>query len=317
LEFKDFSRVPEQSRLHRFITASYNMSLLASDKIFCRDKQVKKFVWGSLMSLGRLDLDSYRRDKNFSDIIEEAPFGVDKEKPKSRRSVYRGKLGNIGKNDTILLWNGGVWNWNDAETLVAAMERLKKERIKLVFQGFRHPGKYQKISEEARRALAVAKRTGLKDKNIFFSDEWVPYDRRSDFLLESDIGVVSSPDIPEASMFFKTRIYDHFWAELPTILNDCEAFADIIGERQLGLVAKTGDPGDWARKIKELARDKRLRSQIKKNIRSYKKEITWDKTLEPVKRFADEAKRFSKKREENELTEKNIKLNKNIINDHL
>jgi len=44
-------------------------------------------------------------------------------------------------------------------------------------------------------------------------------------------GIVTSPDIPEANLFFKTRIYDYLWAELPIILYDCEAFASLVQEK--------------------------------------------------------------------------------------
>ncbi len=316
LEFKDFKKKKDQVDLHRFITASYNLSLLFSDKIFCRDSSIRNLVLGSLISLGRLNLENYLEDKKFRNLIEEAPFGIENKKPDSVKNIYRGVYKNIKEDDFILLWNGGVWNWNDGETLIRAMEKLKKERIKLIFQGFKHPGKGKKISWKAKKCLDLAKKLGLEGENVFFTQEWVPYEQRSDFLLESDVGVVSSPDIPEANLFFKTRVYDYFWAELPVILNDCEAFAETIKTKKLGLISKTGDVEDWARNIRTLRRNKGLRQEIKSNIRKYKKEIKWEKTLKPIQEFAQDPQKVQdKKGFSNPLLKKIIDSNIDVVKD--
>lgn len=310
LEFKDFKKEGEQKNLHQFISASYNMSLLLSDKIFCRDEGVRRIVLGSLISLGRLNLDNYKNDKSFTSLIEVAPFGLEKDKPKKGPALYRNLYPGIDKDDFILLWNGGIWNWNDGLTLIKAMAKLKNKKIKLIFQGFKHPGKGKELSRAAQESLDLANNLGLNGKNVFFMDKWIPYRERGRFLLESDAGIISSPNIPEANFFFKTRIYDYFWSELPIILNDCEAFAPLVSEKELGLIVKTGDANDLAKKIIILSKDKNLYQKIKKNIREFKKEISWEKTLTPVKNFAKNPQALKDKKDlKNKLIQKNIILN--------
>lgn len=285
LEFKDFKEKEEQIKLHRFISSSYNLSLLLSDKIFCRDENIRKLVLGSLISLGRVNLENYQKDKSFKRLVEAAPFGVEKAVAKKHNILYRGIIPGINKDDFILLWNGGIWNWNDGETLVKVMFKLKKENIKLVFQGFKHPGKGQSLSQAATKCFNLAKKLKLKDKNIFFLDTWVPYDRREDFLLEADLGIVSSPDIPEANLFLKTRIYDHLWAELPTVLNGCEAFAEVIYKNNLGLISQAKNVDSWVKNILLLKNNPRLLKEIKNNIKKYKQNIYWSETLKPISDF--------------------------------
>ena len=314
LEFQDFPERKRQKDLHQFITASYNLSLLVSDKIFCRDEQIKTFLWGSLTSLGRVNLDNYYKHKKLENMIESAPFGLESTKPKHTHDVYRGRFKNIDHKDLVLIWNGGVWNWNDGTTLMEAMKKLKKEKVKLVFQGFKHPDKDQGLSQEAKRTWRAAKEKDVVGNNVFFSEEWIPYHQRGNYLTECDIGVVSSPDIPEANLFFKTRIYDYLWAELPIILNDCEAFAPTVRDKGLGLVARTGDAKDWADKIAKLKKDKKLRDRIKKNIRDHKKELTWTKTLKPVEKYLEKPSRLGDKNDaDNLLIQKNIEINKKTI----
>lgn len=314
LEFKDYKSPAEQAKLHRFITASYNLSLLLSDKIFCRDEGVRKLVLGSLISLGRVNLDNYQKDSGLHNLVEAAPFGVDSQKLPKIKGSYWQKYAGIKPGDFILVWNGGIWNWNDGETLVRAMSLLKKYRIKLVFQGFKHPEPGQKSSVKAEKTLALAERLRLINKNVFFIDDWVPYNERYHFLGNSDAGIVCSPDIPEANLFFKTRVYDYLWAELPVILGDCEAFAPLIKTHGLGLIAKTGASSDWAKQILLLSRDINLRRQIRKNIKKYKQTIGWEKTLSPVKAFAmHPAAAADRLAANNHLAEASIRLSRDIV----
>ncbi len=314
LEFKDFGNNNKQHQLHEFISASYNLSLLLSDKIFCRDEQIKKLVFGSLISLGRFNLSNYNLNKKLEKLIEVAGFGIDNSSFSKKRGFYRGVLKGINNNSFILNWNGGIWNWNDAETLIKAMYILRNKNIKLVFQGCKNPSGNDNISQEAQKAYNLAKKLKLKNKNIFFVDTWVPHNERSGFLLESDVGLVSSPDIPEANLFFKTRIYDYLWTELPVILNDCEAFASLVKKKSLGLISKTGDAKSWARNIEILSEDAGMIRQIKFNIREYKKDILWSKTLKPLSCFLKNPYNLKDKYDKkNSLILKNIKLNKDII----
>lgn len=314
LEFQDFAGRYDQKKLHEFITSSFNLSLLVSDKIFCRDERIKTFLWGALTSLGRINLDNYIHDKKLYNIIESAPFGIESKPPKHTHDIYRGKYDGIGKQDLLLIWNGGVWNWNDGETLIKAMKKLRDSNIKLIFQGFVHPDKEQEMSQEAKRTLKLARQQGVENENVFFPKDWIPFHQRGNYLTECDVGVVSSPDIPEANLFLKTRIYDYLWAELPIILNDSEAFASLVEENGLGLVARTGDVSDWAEKIRRLKKDTHLRKGIIKNIKNYKRELTWTKTLKPVERYLEDLKKIKDKHnKENELLQWHIKVNKGRV----
>ncbi|MDA3802282.1 MAG: glycosyltransferase [Patescibacteria group bacterium] len=314
LEFKDFKSASKQKNLHKYISSSYNLSLLVSDKIYCRDEGVRKIVLGSLISLFRASLKNYLEDKQFANLLEVAPFGIENKKIKksNKENLYRGQYKNITDNDFILLWNGGIWNWNDGETLIEAMKILKKDNIKLVFQGFIHPGKGKSLSYEARKTFNLAKKYNLVNKSVFFIDKWVPYQERNRYLLESNAGIITSPDITEANFFFKTRIYDYFYAKLPTILFDCEAFADTVKDRGLGLVARTSDANDLALKIKKLAKSNKLQKEIEKNIKNYQKEIYWDNTLLPVYNFAKHPRKLKKEKENEKVVYNLIEINRKI-----
>jgi glycosyltransferase involved in cell wall biosynthesis len=288
LEFSDFNNINKQRKLHEYITASYNLSLLLSDKIFCRNERVRNLVLGSLVSLNRIDLKNYQEDKTLKNIVEVAPFGIEARSPKHKKDIYRGVIKGIDKNDFLLIWNGGVWNWNDGKTLVETMkiirDKYKKKNIKLILQGFKHPAENQKLSHEAKKTLKLIKKYKLENKNIFVTP-WLPFKERENYLTECDAGIVTAPNIPEANLFLKTRIYDYLWAQLPVILGDNEAFASFIAQMKLGLVAKCASVEDFAEKIIELESNKNLQASIIGNIKQVKKELSWKKTLKNLEKY--------------------------------
>lgn len=309
LEFKDAIDFQKQNRLHQYITVSYNLSLLLSDKVFCRDEEAKKLILGSLLSLGRINLKNYEENKQLKNIIEAVPFGIETSSPRHTRDIYRGKLAGIGRDDFLLIWNGGIWNWNDGENLIRAMDLLKERNIRLIFQGFRHPDKNQLLSLEAQKTLSLVEKLNLRDKNVFFVDQWIAHEERGNYLTEADVGVVTSPNIPEANFFLKTRVYDYLWAELPVILNDSEAFAKVVLDNNLGLVAKTGDYQDLAEKILKLYQDRNLPRQIRQSIKRFKQGISWEKTLVPIEKYLEKPESLEDKYDRNNLLlRENIKL---------
>lgn len=281
LEFKDFKSLKRQNELHKFIVTSYNTSLKLSDKIFCRDEHARDIVLGSLISLGKANLKNYQSKRNFHNLIEVAPFGIDNNRPKHKKNIYRGILPGINQRDFLLIWNGGVWNWNDGVELVELMKNIwaKDKKIKLIMQGFHNPDKI--YSEEAKKTFALAKKYKLTGKNIFFPANWIPFHERGNYLTESDMGIVTSPDIPESNYFIKTRFYDYLWAELPITLPGHEAFAGEVRKNNLGLIL-SGNKKQDAVNIIRFSRNKKLQANIKKNIRRYKKNMTWEKGLKPI-----------------------------------
>lgn len=317
MEFCDYKDANKQRKLHEFISSSYNLQLLLSDKIFCRDHEVRKLIIGSLLSLGRIDLNNYYEDRTLNSLIEAAPFGIEDREPRHKKNIYRGIINGIEKNDFLLLSSGGVWNWNDGETLVKTMrlldDKYKLNNIKLILQGFRHPDKNQKSSLEAEKTLSLAKKHGLLGKNIFLTD-WVPFLERESYLTECDAGIVTSPDIPEANFFLKTRIYDYLWAELPVLLGDNEAFAGVVMKNRLGLITKCGQADDWAKNIVYLYKNKKVQKQIKTNIKKIKKEMTWKKTLKPIEIFLKNPKKDKNLIKcDRKLLINNIKHNSEIV----
>jgi len=303
LEFRDVPSREEQDRKQRLIVDAYNRTLLYSDKVFCRSEKARDFILGSLAALGRANIYNYGKERNFRNIAEVAPFGIPQTSPHHTKNIYRGVISGVGKNDFLLLWNGGVWNWNDATGLVEIMNYIRRrdKKIKLIFQGFHNPQSKYALSAEAKKARRLAEKRSLINNNIFITSEWINYDERGNYLTEVDAGITLSPNIPEANFFIKTRYYDYIWAGKPIILNEFEAFAPEVKNKGLGLVL-TGDYRQMAEDIIRFSRNKKSLAKIRKNLLAYKKGRDWRSNLGPVVDFCQSARHSADRR----LAKRNI-----------
>ena len=69
---------------------------------------------------------------------------------------------------------------------------------------------------------------------MHFNPGWVPYDEREAYLVEADLGVCAHHDHLEARFSFRTRVLDHFWAGLPSVLTGGDAMGELVERRGLG-----------------------------------------------------------------------------------
>ena len=143
----------------------------------------------------------------------------------------------------MLLWAGGVWRWLDAITPIRAVERLRSggRRVHLVFLGIGRPQLKGGTCRAAptRPSRSRAER-GLEGTCVHFNRGWVPYAEREAYLLESDIGVCAHHDHLEARFSFRTRVLDHFWAGLPSVVSGGDAIGDLVDRRGLGRAVAPG-----------------------------------------------------------------------------
>ena len=73
-----------------------------------------------------------------------------------------------------------------------------------------------------------------------------PTSEREAYLLESDIGVCAHHDHLEARFSFRTRVLDHFWAGLPSVVSEGDAIGDLVDRRGLGRAVAPEDAEGFA-----------------------------------------------------------------------
>jgi hypothetical protein len=141
------------------------------------------------------------------------------------------------------------------------------------------------------RTKTLAERLGLVDSHVFFNEDWVDYEERQNFLLESDVGVSIHLDHVETAFSFRTRILDYLWASLPVVASDGDSFADLITRHDLGLVVPPNDVDALEDALYTILTDDERRAKCKAAIDEIVPSFYWSKALEPVLEFCKHPRR--------------------------
>ena len=251
--------------------------------LFSNRRQLDFWV-GYVFGSGIINVSNYLKRNLFERFVI-APMGIDeKQELIHTKNVMRDSIKGIEKNDQILLWTGGIWNWFDAQTLIKAMEEISKVRsdIKLVFFGTKHPNPDVPAMQEASAALSLATELKLLNKNVFIHEGWVPYEDRINYLLEADVAINTTKDTIESEFAHRTRVLDHILANLPTVATSGDFLSDdIIIRDDIGIVVPPHNVKELVKAILSSVEPKR-NSQLRENISKIRHQYDWSQTLSPL-----------------------------------
>lgn len=272
-------------------TAVLNQQLARGDFFLCASERQRLFWLGQLAALGRLNPLTYENDPDLTGLIDIAPFGLSRTSPVHEHQVLKGVVDGINREDKLLIWSGGLYNWFDPQTLIRAVGivALIRPEVKLFFQGTKHP--HPGVPEMAivQQSRELASELNLVDKNVFFNTSWVDFDDRQNYLLEADLGVSTHHSHLETTFSFRTRILDYLWAGLPMVVTEGDHFADLIQEKNLGVVVKDKDPEALASALMKVLFDQEFRELCLNNVSQVRQEYFWDLALSPLVEFVNKA----------------------------
>jgi glycosyltransferase involved in cell wall biosynthesis len=261
------------------------------DFFLCASEKQRDYWLGALSTAGRVNPYTHGEDRLLRRLIDVAPFGIDPSPPRhSGKAAAKGVLPGIGKDDRLLIWGGGVYNWFDPLSLLRAWPRVL-ERVpnaRLLFMGVQHPNPDVPAMAIASRAIQLSEELGLRDKSVHFNMEWVPYERRQDFLLESEIGVSMHFEHVETAFSFRTRILDYIWAGIPIVATEGDEFARWIQNQGTGRVARYEDPGSIAEAITELLTERDAYTACSKALESARSPFVWEEALRPLVHYCSQ-----------------------------
>jgi glycosyltransferase involved in cell wall biosynthesis len=261
--------------------------LAAGDFFLCATERQRDLYLGALMLAGRLTPELIDADSQARALIDVVPFGLESSSPVKQAPALRGVLPGIGADDPLLLWTGGLWDWLDPLTLIEAMPRLVAHHAatRLVFLAGQHPGNIVTM-RMPQRARDLARRLDLLDRHVFFYDEWVPYERRADFLLEATIAVsLHSDHLETAYAAVRSRFLDHLWAGLTSVVSDGDAAAELVRQRGLGRVVAPGDVAGVVQAVDDLLADDSGRNTCGARALAQASVFAWERVLQPLMRF--------------------------------
>lgn len=274
---------------HQSICRQFEFSFRMADGVICANERQKDLWMGLMLGLGKLTPQLYDQCPSLESLLGIVPFGLSSKQPQKTGPGLREKF-NIPHNHTVLLWGGGIWNWFDPLTLINAIGKISKTRkdIHLVFMGIKHPNEAIPEMEMCRSAIKLSKDLDLFDKQVHINFGWTPYEERQNFLIDSDIGVSNHFEHLETRYSFRTRVLDYLWAELPMIVTEGDAFAEMIGAKNLGLVVPYCDVDALAKAIIHLSDNPEKRIAMKWNISEVRSDFYWTSVTKPLESMIEQ-----------------------------
>jgi glycosyltransferase involved in cell wall biosynthesis len=288
---ESFRHAPAAQRVTRqqADVALLQTQLHAADFIACATERQRDMYIGALLASGRITPARADVDPQLRKLIDVVPFGLPHTPPVRNEPALRGVIPGISEQEPLLLWTGGLWDWLDPQTLVEAMALVAQQRpdARLVFLAGRHPGDVpaMRAPDETR---ARAAQLGLLGKNVLFYEDWLPYERRADALLEADIAVsLHRAHLETTYAAVRSRFLDHLWAGLPSVISVGDAAAELVERHCLGHVVAVGDAPAVAAALLALLNDANERRACSERARELGATMTWERALAPLAQFCE------------------------------
>jgi glycosyltransferase involved in cell wall biosynthesis len=260
-------------------------ALRTGHHFMCASETQRDLWLGALLAARAIAPARYDADPTLRSLVDLVPFGVPAERPRPAPGTGpRGRL--VPPDAELVLWNGGIWRWLDAEGAIRAVARLapQRPRLRLVFMGrSSHPA----ARAAAERARAVAANLGMLGDRVIFHEEWVAYAERAEWLADADCAISAHVDHLESRFAFRTRILDCFWAGLPVACTAGDDLADQVERDGLGAVAPSGDTAALADALGVVL--DRGRAAYADALARAAADATWPLAAEPLIRWVTDA----------------------------
>jgi glycosyltransferase involved in cell wall biosynthesis len=265
-------------------TSVQKFSFELADYIICASEKQRDFWLGALVNHNCIKSHHYDADPSLRQYIDVVPFGLASKGILQKNGPGPREIFGLKPTDKIVLWGGSISNWFDPITLIKAFERLAPSRpdIKLVFMGVVHPNPKIPKMEIGEQAMKLAEEKGLLNNTVFFNQKWYPYNQRHNFLQEASIGISIHPLHLETRFSFRTRILDYIWAKLPIITTEGDVFADLVNEKELGIVVPYYDDHAIANAILEVVDNPTLSQKCQQNLTKLQITYNWNEVLKPL-----------------------------------
>ena len=278
----------------------FNHYFAYADHFLCASEKQRDFYLGALSTFNRITPKNYQTI--LENVISVVPFGFPELPPVVKEGVLRNQKYGITQNDFVMIWGGGVWDWFDPLTPIRAVAKLVEQGnlVKLFFMGTVSPVDGLPDNHMLFQAKQLAKDLGVFNKHVIFNEDWVPYQERGAYLLESNVGVSSHFDHLETRFAFRTRILDYLWASLPMIVTQGDEFANLIEQKKLGYITNFESVEDWVHAIEQL-QNKQNYHQTKTNISQMRESFTWENVIQPLKNFCSNPQKTAHQQHEEVL----------------
>lgn len=262
--------------------ATWVLQLSAGDFFLCSSAEQRLFYLGFLTALGRVNPERLASDPTLEGLVGVVPFGVEPELP-----LHRPLLGERRSGERRLLF-GGLYDWYDPFTALAALERLPDVDVTLLV--VRNPNPAGTPQALFARVEEHCRRRGWWGSRVLALD-WVPAGRRFDLLREVDALVATHVPGLETDLAMRTRFLDALVAGCPAVSSAGGAVARLLAERDAGWVVPPRDPGALAGALAEVLGGGPAVERRRARGLELARELSWERVLSPLAAFLAEPRR--------------------------
>ena len=200
------------------------------DFFFCASERQRDYWIGMLAGRGRVTSAAYRADPDLRQLIDVVPFGIPGEPPAAqragrarRRRRHRRRRSAAGLERRALgLVRARAVHPRDRLRAPRGAERAR------VLHGRPRP-RAEELSREARDAIALAERLGLRDTHVFFND-WTPYDVRQNVYLDATAAVELPSRAPRDALLVPHAHPRLHRSSVPTCCSEGDVLGDLVLE---------------------------------------------------------------------------------------
>lgn len=245
--------------------------LRRGDIFLCASETQKKFYRGVLSGLGRINPATYGED-----TILVVPYGIYEDEPVPTEKPITKLLGNTRKDAKKILWFGGIYPWFDLRTLVDAVQ-LVNEHVpaELIIVGAKNPfNNHPDFVRSYEDLVEYVEADKDRSEHVIFQD-WVQFDKRADWYLDSDLVVVINKLGEENELAWRTRLVDFLWADLPIITNGGDPLGEILLSHNAALRFSGLSAQSLGEDLAKALENTKALASVRANLSEVKKQFYW------------------------------------------
>ena len=245
--------------------------LRRGDLFLCASEAQKKYYQGVLSAVGRLNPATYG-----TTMILVVPYGIYRDDSPVARHNPIGEL-TRGKRVKNILWFGGIYPWFDLRNLVEAVAIVNHTTpVKLIIVGAKNP--FNSHPDFLRRYDELVDFIKSKQayKELVVLQDWVKFEDRADWYLNSDLVVVVNKEGEENKLAWRTRLVDFMWANLPIVTNGGDPLGEHLIQQSAAARFESLEVSSVADSIESLLKDKRTLQKMQESMGRVKEEFYWD-----------------------------------------
>jgi hypothetical protein len=263
--------------------ATWVLQMSRGDFFLCSSDEQRTFYLGFLTALGRVNPERVEADPDLAGLVAAVPFGVPRELP-----PHRPWLPDREPGERRLLF-GGLYDWYDPHTLLAALPRLD-ERLaeapgsdagRWVLYLIANPNRGSTPQRLLGEVEAECRRRGWWGSRVRLLD-WVPGDRRYDLLRDVDLLVAPHRPSLETRLSLRTRFLDAAAAGTPSVTSAGGAMSRLLADHGAGWVVPPADPEALAAALAAALTDEAAIAARRRGGAELAAGFTWERALAPL-----------------------------------